>query len=69
MPKGHMRLDNVLFAPLIIEQHAVGPYRGQRLAVGAGLVFQGEKKGSAFAHFAFSPDPPAMPFYYARNNT
>ncbi len=24
MPKGHMRLDNVLFAPLIIEQHAVG---------------------------------------------
>jgi diguanylate cyclase (GGDEF)-like protein len=24
MPEGHMRLDNVLFAPLIIEQHAVG---------------------------------------------
>ncbi len=24
MPKGHMRLDNVLFAPLIIEQHAAG---------------------------------------------
>lgn len=24
MPKGHMRLDNVLFAPLIIEQKAVG---------------------------------------------
>jgi diguanylate cyclase (GGDEF)-like protein len=24
MPEGHMRLDNVLFAPLIIEKHAVG---------------------------------------------
>ncbi len=24
MPEGHMRLDNVLFAPLVIEQHAVG---------------------------------------------
>ena len=24
MPEGHMQLDNVLFAPLIIEQHAVG---------------------------------------------
>jgi diguanylate cyclase (GGDEF)-like protein len=24
LPKGHMRLDNVLFAPLIIEQQAVG---------------------------------------------
>ncbi len=24
MPEGHMRLDNVLFAPLIIEQNAVG---------------------------------------------
>lgn len=24
MPKGHMRLDNVLFAPMVIEQHAVG---------------------------------------------
>ena len=24
MPEGHMRLDNVLFAPLIIDEHAVG---------------------------------------------